>query len=92
MQNLGYFQLKANPGVWRLSLAEGRAAALYTILDTGDSDSDGGLVWFNMRRQVSDAHPVDSRQVRPLRLVCGALKKALTPRFVGRAWHGAPTV
>lgn len=31
MQNLGYFQLKANPGLWQLSLAEGRARTLYQI-------------------------------------------------------------
>ena len=31
MQNLGYFQLQANPGLWKLSLAEGRATELYDI-------------------------------------------------------------
>ena len=29
MSNLGYFQLKANPGMWHLSLAEGRSEELY---------------------------------------------------------------
>lgn len=31
MSNLGYFQLKANPGTWVLSLAEGRTKELYYI-------------------------------------------------------------
>lgn len=31
MQNLGYFQLQANPGLFVLNLAEGRASDLYTI-------------------------------------------------------------
>lgn len=33
MQNLGYFQLQANPGLWKLSLAEGRATELFQIVD-----------------------------------------------------------
>lgn len=31
MQNLGYFQLQAQPGLFSLRLAEGRASELYTI-------------------------------------------------------------
>ncbi|KAK9504391.1 hypothetical protein O3M35_010731 [Rhynocoris fuscipes] len=31
MANLGYFQLKANPGAWTLRLRHGRSAALYDI-------------------------------------------------------------
>ncbi|CAM9733036.1 unnamed protein product, partial [Phaeothamnion confervicola] len=31
MQNLGYFQLKANPGVWALRLAPGRGSDLYEM-------------------------------------------------------------
>jgi UDP-glucose:glycoprotein glucosyltransferase len=44
MQNLGYFQLKANPGLWKLSLAEGRASQLYTISDSEDFDSNAAIV------------------------------------------------
>eukprot|EP01036_Dinobryon_divergens_P027125 gene27125-35847_t len=33
MQNLGYFQLQANPGLYILNLAEGKATELYDILD-----------------------------------------------------------
>ena len=33
MHNLGYFQLQANPGVWRLTLAPGRADSLYSVDD-----------------------------------------------------------
>ena len=33
MQNLGYFQLQANPGLWTLSLAEGRATEIFQIVD-----------------------------------------------------------
>merc|ERR1711871_78196 len=32
MQNLGYFQMKGNPGVWNLRLTEGRANDLYHII------------------------------------------------------------
>jgi len=31
MSNLGYFQLKANPGVWKIELAEGRSRSIYEI-------------------------------------------------------------
>lgn len=31
MQNLGYFQLKASPGLWELSIAPGRSRDLYQI-------------------------------------------------------------
>lgn len=43
MQNLGYFQLQANPGLWKLNLAAGRARDLYMI-DGGDGDFGGKLV------------------------------------------------
>lgn len=32
MANLGYFQLKANPGAWILRLRQGRSAELYDIV------------------------------------------------------------
>jgi hypothetical protein len=32
MQNLGYFQLKASPGLWELSIAPGRSRDLYQIV------------------------------------------------------------
>lgn len=31
MSNLGYFQLKANPGIWQLQLADGRSQEVYSI-------------------------------------------------------------
>ena len=31
MANLGYFQLKANPGAWVLKLRQGRSADIYDI-------------------------------------------------------------
>ena len=39
MANLGYFQLKANPGVWVLRLREGRSADIYGIARCGDSEA-----------------------------------------------------
>ena len=42
MQNLGYFQLQASPGIWKLKLAEGRATELYIITD---SEPDGGILY-----------------------------------------------
>lgn len=32
MQNLGYFQLKASPGLWELSIAPGRSRDLYQVV------------------------------------------------------------
>lgn len=42
MQNLGYWQLKAMPGVYRLRLASGRASELYTIVSTPETEASGG--------------------------------------------------
>lgn len=40
MENLGYFQLQAGPGLWELALAKGRASEVYEII--GDSSGGGG--------------------------------------------------
>ncbi|CAG8443499.1 5466_t:CDS:10 [Acaulospora colombiana] len=40
MANLGYFQLKANPGVWTLGLREGRSTEIFEIQSVG---SEGWL-------------------------------------------------
>jgi UDP-glucose:glycoprotein glucosyltransferase len=39
MANLGYFQLKAYPGVWHLNLREGRSDEIYTIASHDNTDS-----------------------------------------------------
>ncbi|CAF1440898.1 unnamed protein product [Rotaria sp. Silwood1] len=39
MANLGYFQLKAYPGVWHLNLREGRSDDIYTIASHDNTDS-----------------------------------------------------
>ncbi|CAN9497714.1 unnamed protein product [Ophioblennius macclurei] len=46
MANLGYFQLKANPGAWTLRLRKGRSEEIYQILthDGTDSPADAGDV------------------------------------------------
>uniref|UniRef100_A0A8C2XQW8 UDP-glucose ceramide glucosyltransferase-like 1 n=2 Tax=Cyclopterus lumpus TaxID=8103 RepID=A0A8C2XQW8_CYCLU len=46
MANLGYFQLKANPGAWTLKLRKGRSEDIYQILthDGTDSPADAGDV------------------------------------------------
>ena len=36
MSNLGYYQLKAAPGVYNLRLAPGRSQELYTVEQDGD--------------------------------------------------------
>jgi len=38
MKNLGYYQLKARPGIWHLNLAEGRAQELYNPIDRDTSE------------------------------------------------------
>lgn len=64
MSNLGYFQLKANPGLWSLSLAHGRSSLVYKI-DSMDFDSSGfissaggGSLW--RRSQRSSANSLSS--------------------------------
>ncbi|XP_034430786.1 UDP-glucose:glycoprotein glucosyltransferase 2 isoform X2 [Hippoglossus hippoglossus] len=46
MANLGYFQLKANPGAWILKLRKGRSEDIYQVLthDGTDSPADAGDV------------------------------------------------
>ncbi|KAK7882501.1 hypothetical protein WMY93_028675 [Mugilogobius chulae] len=46
MANLGYFQLKANPGAWILQLRKGRSEDIYQIVahDGTDSPADAGNV------------------------------------------------
>jgi len=43
MSNLGYFQLKANPGIWELRLAEGASREIYHVKDLKDF-LDAGVV------------------------------------------------
>lgn len=38
MANLGYFQLKANPGEWLLQLRQGRSAEIYDITNVDGQD------------------------------------------------------
>lgn len=46
MQNLGYFQLKASPGLWELSIAAGRSRDLYQIVSaTSGSALSTGFGW-----------------------------------------------
>ncbi|XP_071950419.1 UDP-glucose:glycoprotein glucosyltransferase 1-like [Antedon mediterranea] len=40
MANLGYFQLKANPGAWILSLREGRSSEIYEISNVQGAESN----------------------------------------------------
>lgn len=48
MANLGYFQLKSLPGLWELTLREGRSRDIYTIdsLGTGNNDDVLALTSF----------------------------------------------
>jgi len=44
MANLGYFQLKADPGAWYLNLRDGRSRQIYEILSHENTDAaDGGV-------------------------------------------------
>ena len=40
MANLGYLQLKSNPGRWFLNLREGRSAELYDIVSHEGSEGE----------------------------------------------------
>lgn len=60
MQNLGYFQFQATPGVWDLQLAPGRAAGLYEIAEQESKklqkivirDFDTDILQLSVRKQV----------------------------------------
>lgn len=39
MENLGYLQLKASPGLWKISLKEGLSSEIFDIVETGLVDS-----------------------------------------------------
>lgn len=41
MANLGYWQLKAAPGVWTLSLAPGKSSEIYTLHGPGEGEENG---------------------------------------------------
>lgn len=41
MSNLGYFQLKAQPGLWKLKLAPGRSQDLYTVASSTGASVSG---------------------------------------------------
>lgn len=42
MANLGYFQLKANPGAWLLKLRQGRSSEIYSIASHEGTDTPSG--------------------------------------------------
>ncbi|XP_067127795.1 UDP-glucose:glycoprotein glucosyltransferase 1 isoform X1 [Centruroides vittatus] len=42
MANLGYFQLKANPGSWLLRLRQGRSSDIYNVVSHEGTDSPSG--------------------------------------------------
>uniref|UniRef100_A0AAF5D0C5 UDP-glucose:glycoprotein glucosyltransferase n=1 Tax=Strongyloides stercoralis TaxID=6248 RepID=A0AAF5D0C5_STRER len=44
MANLGYFQLKSNPGIWDLSLREGRSKEIYDIVEHKNTESQNKTV------------------------------------------------
>ncbi|XP_028968483.1 UDP-glucose:glycoprotein glucosyltransferase 1 [Galendromus occidentalis] len=41
MANLGYFQLKANPGIWFLRIRDGRSSELYDVTSTENTEKCG---------------------------------------------------
>ncbi|XP_022654078.1 UDP-glucose:glycoprotein glucosyltransferase 1-like isoform X2 [Varroa jacobsoni] len=41
MANLGYFQLKANPGTWFLRIRDGRSSELYDVASTENTEKSG---------------------------------------------------
>lgn len=45
MSNLGYFQLKANPGPWRLAIREGRSSEVYEVESIGSDGWKSGSIY-----------------------------------------------
>ena len=65
MQNLGYYQLKAQPGVWSLALAEGRSADLYDVVVPLGGAKSGSSIGYNVgySGDGSDLYPVKTLDV-----------------------------
>ena len=62
MQNLGYFQLKANPGVWDIALADGRAAELYEITQPPAADAAAHGALRRVQRSRFFVEPEDGEE------------------------------
>lgn len=60
MQNLGYFQLKASPGLWELSIAPGRSRDLYQIM-SATSGSALNTAWGWGRRHTGDSSSAEQQ-------------------------------
>ena len=54
MANLGYFQLKASPGIWKLALREGRSSSVYSIQDVGANGKWNWNTEFNGSKGIDD--------------------------------------
>ncbi|CAM9342800.1 unnamed protein product [Scytosiphon promiscuus] len=67
MENLGYFQLQAAPGVWELALADGRASEVYEIIGDIDGGAGGGGAGVSSGAAHSAAFEVERRLRRELR-------------------------
>jgi UDP-glucose:glycoprotein glucosyltransferase len=59
MQNLGYYQLQAQPGLYSLQLAEGRASELFTIDGATLSSDNGDNYEFSNTEKVSTSGAAD---------------------------------
>lgn len=55
MSNLGYFQLKAAPGVYSLQLAPGRSKELYTVIQDEENFNFIGQVCFSVTQIKMEA-------------------------------------
>lgn len=58
MANLGYWQLKAAPGVWTLALAPGRSTEIYTLSGKDEGTDEGPI---SKRIIISDFRGVPVR-------------------------------
>jgi UDP-glucose:glycoprotein glucosyltransferase len=66
MSNLGYFQLKANPGVWKLQLGDGRASEIYRIVQTQDGTKSILLTSFNPKSHILKVEKQPGKKDIPL--------------------------
>ena len=66
MSNLGYFQLKAGPGVYNLSLAPGRSKMLYNVIKAGPLQSMAEVIAMPKRDlQLSGILKIGSTSITP---------------------------
>ncbi len=83
MRNLGYLQLQAGPGVWRLATAPGASSELYEILP-GTRDGGEGQHQQQQQQQHQQHALAKGEKLITIRDFCGQVERLETRKRPGR--------